>query len=102
MAGATDSADESNLTGEAAAGDDAKASAGAGDAASSAGAPQCMPCRGSGKVLSNLGGESSLVSCPWCEGTGVRQQGVDAQQHWREREGAESASAASAESSAAS
>ena len=33
----------------------------------------CRACRGSGKVVSNLGGESSEVECPWCEGSGKFQ-----------------------------
>lgn len=41
-----------------------------------------MPCRGTGQVISNLGGEPSLQTCPWCEGTGVRKPGIDAQAHW--------------------
>jgi hypothetical protein len=41
-----------------------------------------MSCRGSGKVISNLGGEPSTVSCPWCEGGGVRLPGIDAQAKW--------------------
>jgi hypothetical protein len=43
---------------------------------------ECMPCRGSGKVISNLGGTPSTVTCPWCEGGGVRLTGIDAQAHW--------------------
>lgn len=43
-----------------------------------------MPCRGTGKVISNLGGESQLLSCPWCQGGGVRLAGVDAQAAWQE------------------
>ncbi|HEY1451666.1 MAG TPA: hypothetical protein VGF47_12000 [Solirubrobacteraceae bacterium] len=43
---------------------------------------ECMPCRGSGKVISNLGGEPSTVNCPWCEGSGVRVAGIDAQAKW--------------------
>jgi hypothetical protein len=43
---------------------------------------ECMPCRGTGKLISNLGGEPSTVSCPWCEGGGVRLTGVDAQAKW--------------------
>lgn len=31
----------------------------------------CTVCRGTGSVISNLGGESSTVTCPWCEGTGT-------------------------------
>lgn len=41
-----------------------------------------MPCRGSGKLISNLGGSPSTVTCPWCEGGGVRIPGVDAQARW--------------------
>lgn len=32
----------------------------------------CSPCRGTGTLKSNLGGESHDVPCPWCEGSGVR------------------------------
>jgi hypothetical protein len=38
-----------------------------------------MPCRGTGRVISNLGGEQSTVPCPWCGGGGVRLAGIDAQ-----------------------
>jgi hypothetical protein len=41
-----------------------------------------MPCRGSGELISNLGGTPSKVTCPWCRGGGVRVSGVDAQAHW--------------------
>ncbi len=30
----------------------------------------CTACRGTGRVVSNLGGSPSEVQCPWCEGTG--------------------------------
>ncbi len=43
-----------------------------------------MPCRGSGRVISHLGGETSEIACPWCAGTGVRQPGIDAQAAWRD------------------
>jgi len=43
-----------------------------------------MPCRGTGKVISNLGGSPSAVTCPWCEGGGVRIAGIDAQAKWRD------------------
>jgi DnaJ-class molecular chaperone len=43
---------------------------------------ECMPCRGTGKVISGLGGKSSTVVCPWCGGDGVRHTGVDAQAKW--------------------
>ena len=38
-----------------------------------------MPCRGSGHVISNLGGTPSQAPCPWCGGAGVRVPGIDAQ-----------------------
>jgi DnaJ-class molecular chaperone len=51
-----------------------------------AGEPQpCMPCHGSGKVISNLGGTPSKVTCPWCRGGGVRLLGADAQEYRREQ-----------------
>jgi DnaJ-class molecular chaperone len=47
-------------------------------------APQpCSPCRGTGKVISNLGGEPNTVDCPWCEGTGMFIPEHDAQAHQR-------------------
>jgi hypothetical protein len=52
-----------------------------------------MPCRGTGQVVSNLGGESRKVACPWCQGTGVRTSGVDAQEAWVEGGGAATGSA---------
>jgi hypothetical protein len=42
-----------------------------------------MACRGTGRVISNLGGSPSTVTCPWCEGGGVRVPGIDAQGRWR-------------------
>jgi hypothetical protein len=48
-----------------------------------------MPCRGTGQVISSLGGEPSKVTCPWCQGGGVRTAGVDAQAAWQERGSAE-------------
>jgi hypothetical protein len=41
-----------------------------------------MACRGSGKVISHLGGTVSTVMCPWCGGGGVRVPGNDAQASW--------------------
>jgi hypothetical protein len=41
-----------------------------------------MACRGGGRVISNLGGTPKEVACPWCEGTGVRVPGIDAQARW--------------------
>jgi DnaJ-class molecular chaperone len=45
----------------------------------------CMACHGSGKVISNLGGLSSKVTCPWCRGGGERLTGMDAQEFQREQ-----------------
>ncbi|HEX7609047.1 MAG TPA: hypothetical protein VF380_00110 [Solirubrobacteraceae bacterium] len=55
---------------------------------------ECMPCRGSGQVISNLGGTPAKVTCPWCAGTGMRVPGTDAQAAWlaeRARQEAEQA-----------
>ncbi len=41
----------------------------------------CTACRGTGKLLSGLGGTPHEVVCPWCEGTGHRIPGIDAQEH---------------------
>jgi hypothetical protein len=41
-----------------------------------------MACRGSGRVISNLGGSPSTVACPWCGGSGLRSPDIDAQAHW--------------------
>ncbi len=51
-------------------------------AAAAHGPRECMPCRGTGKVISGLGGEQKPVTCPWCDGSGARQTGVDAQAKW--------------------
>ena len=40
----------------------------------------CTPCRGTGKVVSSLGGNTHQVTCPWCDGTGRFTPGRDAQQ----------------------
>ena len=45
----------------------------------------CMPCHGTGKVISNLGGHSRKITCPWCRGGGVRLTGVDAQE-WQQEQ----------------
>lgn len=66
-----------------AAGADREAAGSDRDAAGSDGegiARGCPPCRGGGKVISNLGGDRHEVPCPWCGGTGIFQQGRDAQQ----------------------
>jgi DnaJ-class molecular chaperone len=31
----------------------------------------CPPCRGSGTVISNLGGSANRIACPWCAGSGL-------------------------------
>jgi DnaJ-class molecular chaperone len=48
-----------------------------GDAAPEA--RECAPCRGTGRVISNLGGSPRQVACPWCDGTGRFIPGHDAQ-----------------------
>jgi hypothetical protein len=53
-------------------------------AKSEGGSRECMPCAGRGIVISQLGGDPHNVSCPWCGGTGERQEGVDAQTRWLE------------------
>jgi DnaJ-class molecular chaperone len=59
------------------------------DASSSdAAAPrECTACRGTGQVISNLGGSPHQVTCPWCEGTGRFIPGHDAQAARRSEEG---------------
>jgi len=42
-------------------------------------APRCPPCRGTGRIVSRLGGSPSTILCPWCEGTGRVLPGHDAQ-----------------------
>jgi DnaJ-class molecular chaperone len=40
---------------------------------------RCTACRGTGRVISGLGGEPHDVPCPWCDGTGRFIPGHDAQ-----------------------
>jgi DnaJ-class molecular chaperone len=40
---------------------------------------RCTACRGTGQVISGLGGTPTSVQCPWCEGTGRRIPDHDAQ-----------------------
>jgi DnaJ-class molecular chaperone len=56
-----------------------------GDGAQQTETQECMPCEGRGSLISRLGGEESTVSCPWCEGSGERRKGIDAQAHWAEQ-----------------
>jgi len=39
----------------------------------------CTACRGTGRLLSALGGDAHEVTCPWCGGDGAFQAGRDAQ-----------------------
>lgn len=56
-----------------------------------------MACRGTGRVISQLGGTESAVTCPWCEGGGLRLAEVDAQAHWGAGEGSDGGAAADAQ-----
>jgi len=40
----------------------------------------CPPCRGTGRVSSGLGGTTTTVTCPWCEGDGFLHRDHDAQE----------------------
>lgn len=53
----------------------------------------CSPCRGTGSVLSSLGGKPSAVECPWCEGAGEFLAEHDAQAKQRAARGEEPAQA---------
>ena len=39
----------------------------------------CPPCRGTGRIVSRLGGSAQTITCPWCEGSGHVIPGHDAQ-----------------------
>lgn len=47
----------------------------------------CMPCHGTGKVISNLDARARKVTCPWCRGSGERLIGEDAQEFQQEQAG---------------
>lgn len=47
----------------------------------------CTVCRGTGTLISGLGGSPSNVTCAWCEGTGTFIPDHDAQQAGRELRG---------------
>jgi DnaJ-class molecular chaperone len=34
---------------------------------------QCRACRGTGRLISGLGGTPHEVTCPWCDGSGEFQ-----------------------------
>jgi DnaJ-class molecular chaperone len=51
------------------------------EAPEAAEAAECLACRGTGRLISGLGGTPHEVPCPWCEGTGTRVPGIDAQAH---------------------
>ncbi|MGH2851734.1 MAG: hypothetical protein ACRDLP_14095 [Solirubrobacteraceae bacterium] len=51
---------------------------------------KCSACRGTGTVISNLGGTAHEQPCPWCDGGGIRLPEHDAQARWR-RDDAETA-----------
>lgn len=68
--------------------DDEKAAADTDEQSKGGSDPQervCMACHGSGKVISNLGGLTKKVTCPWCRGGGERLTGMDAQEFQREQ-----------------
>ncbi len=50
------------------------------------GSDSCLACRGTGSVVSNLGGKEQSVDCPWCEGKGKRIPEHDAQARFRKDE----------------
>ena len=47
----------------------------------------CTVCRGTGTLISNLGGSPSNVTCAWCEGTGTFIPDHDAQEAGRRLRG---------------
>jgi DnaJ-class molecular chaperone len=49
--------------------------------------PECSACRGTGHVVSGLGGEPTTVTCPWCEGAGRFDPEHDAQAAGRKLRG---------------
>ena len=48
---------------------------------SESGPATCTACRGTGKLISGLGGTPHEVTCPWCRGTGERIPDIDAQEN---------------------
>jgi len=70
-------------------------------APASHGPRECMACRGSGQVISNLGGTPSKLTCPWCEGAGARIADSNAQAKWLEQGIAAGGSAEAVEAASA-
>lgn len=60
---------------------EARATDEAADGQAADGQAECLACRGTGRVSSGLGGTPHEVACPWCQGTGHRIPGIDAQEH---------------------
>jgi hypothetical protein len=52
-------------------------------------------------VISKLGGKPQEVTCPWCQGGGVRLAGIDAQAAWLGEDGDGEGSAPGAPGAAA-
>lgn len=67
--------------------DSAQTEGAAGDTEGAAAPVPCSACRGSGHVISHLGGQRSVVECPWCDGGGVRLADHDAQARRRTERG---------------
>ena len=40
---------------------------------------RCTPCRGTGTVISALGGTPKPVTCPWCEDAQAARKPADGQ-----------------------
>jgi DnaJ-class molecular chaperone len=59
----------------------------------------CTVCRGTGTLISNLGGTPFDVDCAWCEGTGTFLPDHDAQAAKKAERAAEPATADASESS---
>ncbi len=55
------------------------------DVSDQPGSAPCLACRETGRLISNLGGTPHEVVCPWCDGTGRRIGGRDAQAAKREQ-----------------
>jgi DnaJ-class molecular chaperone len=47
----------------------------------------CMPCGGRGTVIAAEQEGRRQLTCPWCDGSGRRRVGIDAQERWLEDAG---------------